>query len=129
MDFVSVKAMKDYANSLVEKYVKIYKTDWTGIDSMSFDGFAEEARDKKLSHALFIVRTCGTYLLPMRYVPDHSRSELSISGRSLAEYYADESLSGSKDNRFYLIDFENLTVVRKTAEQAMRLASYEEKKR
>ena len=127
MKFVSVKEMKDYANSLVNMRVKdFYKTDWTKIDSMSFDGFAEEARDKKLSHTLFIVWTCGTYLLPIRYVPDHSRSELSISGRSIAEYYADESLSGSKDVHFYMIDFENLTVVQKTASQAKCFAEYKE---
>lgn len=116
MKFTNVTGMKSYADRLVDRYVEAYKSDWTEMESKAFDDFVEESHDKKLSSALFIVRRCGTYLLPFRYALGHSRSELTVYGKSFAEYYADETLFGSKDNRFYLIDFEHLTITQKKAE-------------
>lgn len=121
MKFESVPEMFKYADDLVNKYVEAYKEDWTKIDSKAFSGYAEEANKNQLESALFIVRRCGTYLLPLRFKPDGSKAVLSVSAKAYAKYYAKETLGGSKDNRFYLVNYKTLEITKKAAEQVIKM--------
>ena len=121
MKFESMPEMFAYADDLVNKYVEAYKEDWTKIDSKSFNGYANEADENQLESALLIARRCGTYLLPLRFKPDGSKAVLSVSAKAYAEYYAKETLNGSKDNRFYLVNYKTLEITKKTAEQVVKM--------
>lgn len=108
MKYKNTKEMKLAAEGLVNKFVKHYKSDWD-IDNELFCKLAEEHKET----AVFIVRECGTYLLPCSKLDKKNGSVAT----SILSYYVEETLDGSDKNRFYIIDFRSCSIKYTSAEK------------
>lgn len=95
MKYNNYVEMESEAERLVDRYVEHYQSDWE-LDKEWFTKLSKERSDS----AVFIVRRCGTLLLPKKAL----EAKGAPAGQILS-YYVDETLDGSKDNRFYLMDF------------------------
>lgn len=95
MKYETYEKMQEEAERLVTRYVESYRSDWE-LDKKWFKRLSEEKTDS----AVFVVRQCGTLLLPCTAISEKG----SCAGQILS-YYVDETLDGSPKNRFYLMNF------------------------